>query len=146
MKSAKHIEGSVKRRAPTIQAIARKYNALCSEIQHMVSRKLAPRGAIVPEVIPPGALWTLDVDDAIWQDIGLDDTSSTAPPLWLKDEKVRAGIRHLLDYDRALEEEGRLKIERVSLQECAKAEWATLRAAYNLNGMCSILIGVAKSI
>lgn len=138
IKSAKHIEGSVKRRSPTIQGIARKYNVLCGEIQQMVNRKVAPTGAVVPELIPPGALWTLDVDDAIWQDIGLEDVSTTTPPLWLKDEKVRAGIRHLLNYDRALEEEERLLLERKSIQECAVAEWATLCTAYSLNGTWSI--------
>lgn len=92
MKSAQHIEGSVKRRAPTIQGIARKYNVLCVEIQQMVDRKVAPAGAVVPEVIAPGALWTLDVGDGIWQDVGLEETSGSTPPMWLKDEKVRAGI------------------------------------------------------
>lgn len=76
----------------------------------MVKRKVAPPGAVIPEVIPAGALWTLDVDDAIWQDIGLEEapdleTSDSTPPLWLRDEKLRAGIRSLLDYDRTVEEE-----------------------------------------
>ncbi|KZP21986.1 hypothetical protein FIBSPDRAFT_739725, partial [Athelia psychrophila] len=48
------------------------------------------------------------------------------PPLWLRDEKVRAGIRHLHEYDRAVEEEARVKKERISLQQSARREWATL--------------------
>lgn len=108
----------------------------------MVNHKVAPAGAVVPEVIPAGALWTLDVDDAIWQDIGLEDVLNPTPPLWLKDDKVRAGIRHLLNYDRAIEEERRLLEERRSIQECAVLEWATLGAAYNLNGMLSIHVAL----
>lgn len=100
----------------------------------MVKRKVAPAGAVVPELIAPGTLWTLDVDDAVWQDIGLEDPEDPTPPLWLRDEKVRAGIRSLLDYDRTVEEEARLMIERIALQEGARAEWVTLRAALTLTG------------
>ncbi|KZP21982.1 hypothetical protein FIBSPDRAFT_664022, partial [Athelia psychrophila] len=99
-----HIEGAVKRRAPTIQGIAKKYNALCIQIENMVKNKLAPAGAVVPDQIPPGGLWALEVDDTIWQDIGLEEDADSSPPLWLKDEKVRAGIRHLLDYDHCVKE------------------------------------------
>ncbi|KZP30234.1 hypothetical protein FIBSPDRAFT_726398 [Athelia psychrophila] len=55
----------------------------------MVKNNLAPASAIIPEPIPPGGLWALDVDDNIWQDIGLeDDNVDSAPPLWLRDENV----------------------------------------------------------
>ena len=51
-------------------------------------------------------LFSLDVDDDIWQDIGLTETDdSTDPPLWLSDENVRMGIRAMLEMDRCQEEE-----------------------------------------
>lgn len=91
-------------------------------------------GAVVPEQIPPGGLWALDVDDNIWQDIGLRDDSDATPPLWMTDEKVRKGIRNLLDLDRCIEEEARLRRERSSLQESACNQWAVLCTALTLIG------------
>ncbi|KAF7965549.1 hypothetical protein HWV62_42898 [Athelia sp. TMB] len=129
IKNTKHIEGAVKRRAPTIQNIARKYNDLCGQIAKMVQQNTAPAGAVIPEPIPQGGLWTLDVDDAIWQDIGLSEDPESVPPLWLRDEKVRSGIRSLLDVDRCLEEENRLKSERRALQESAREQWKVLSTA-----------------
>ncbi|KZP06311.1 hypothetical protein FIBSPDRAFT_914718 [Athelia psychrophila] len=130
IKSSKHIEGALQRRAPTIQGVAKKYNHLCTEIANMVKNNLAPAGAIIPEPIPSGGLWALDVDDSIWQDIGLeDDDVDSAPPLWLRDENVRAGIRHLHDYDRCVEEQARLRRERNGLQQWAREEWAVMCGA-----------------
>lgn len=135
IKSVKHIQGAVQRRAPTIQNIAKKYNTLCTQMADMVKHKTAPAGAVVPEQIPQGGLWTLDVDDAIWQDIGLSEELDTCPPLWLRDEKIRTGIRNLLDYDRCLEEEARLLKERKSLQESSREQWAVISVALTSAGV-----------
>lgn len=137
MKSTKHIQGAVQRRAPTIQNIAKKYNALCTQMAEMVKHKTAPAGAVVPEQIPQGGLWTLDVDDAIWQDIGLLEELDSIPPLWLRDEKVRGGIRNLLDYDRCLEEEARLLKERKALQESSIEQWDLISIALTSDGVSS---------
>ena len=49
---------------------------------------------------------TLDVDDSIWQDIGLtEDDGSTEPPPWLGDEDVHDGIKFMLEEDRCEEEQ-----------------------------------------
>ncbi|KAF7965169.1 hypothetical protein HWV62_45272 [Athelia sp. TMB] len=129
MKSTKHIEGAVARRAPTIQKIVKKYNVLCKEIENMIKHNTAPPGAVAPDAILPGALWSLDVDDSIWQDIGLSDDLDTTPPLWLRDENVRSGIRHMLNLERCVEEQARLEKERISLQLSAREQWAVLQAA-----------------
>lgn len=100
----------------------------------MVQHNVAPLGAVVPETIPTSGLWALDVDDTIWQDIGLQEDSNDAPPLWLKNEKVRKGIRNLLDLDRCVEEEGRLLKERCALQESARTQWAVLSKALIIIG------------
>lgn len=105
----------------------------------MVKRKTAPAGAVVPDQIPQGGLWTLDVDDAIWQDIGLSEELDDCPPLWLRDEKVRTGIRHLLDYDRCLEEEARLLTERRVLQESSREQWAVISAALHSVGSSFVI-------
>lgn len=80
--------------------------------------------------LSPFLTWKLDVDDNIWQDVGLADTSSEhEPPPWLKDEQTRLGIRHMLDYDRAVEEERRVLRERIALQESAQEEWNVIQLA-----------------
>lgn len=145
IKSSKHIEGALQRRAPTIQGIAKKYNNLCIQIANMVKSNLAPAGAIIPEPIPSGGLWALDVDDSIWQDIGLEDEDGdSAPPLWLRDENVRAGIRHLQDYDRCREEEIRVHHERINLQQWARDEWAVVCDA--MSAACVFLASPADDV
>ncbi|KZP02115.1 hypothetical protein FIBSPDRAFT_906147, partial [Athelia psychrophila] len=105
-KHKKHIAGAMARREPTVQKLSQKYNELCRSMAHLIATGQAPQGAVAPEIIPPGGLWKLDVDDTIWQDIGLDeDEYDGKPPLWLRDEKVRSGIRNMLDHDRCIEEE-----------------------------------------
>jgi hypothetical protein len=42
-------------------------------------------------------LFKLDVDDDIWQDVGLGDSIGGLPPAWLADEKVCLGIKSLLE-------------------------------------------------
>ena len=76
-------------------------------------------------------LFHLDVDDNIWQDIGLTDENDNniAIPPWLADDDVREGIRALLDYNRCEEEEERLKQERISLQQWFTEEWIILDTA-----------------
>ncbi|KAF7341286.1 hypothetical protein MVEN_01864700 [Mycena venus] len=66
-----HTESAIKRREPTITKIAAEYNKLCAKIAKHIETSQAPRGAIAPLPIPPNGLWQLDVDDAIFQDMGL---------------------------------------------------------------------------
>lgn len=85
-------------------------------------------------------LFSLDVDDDIWQDIGLTETDgSTDPPLWLCNEQVRAGIKAMLEMDRCLEEEPRLQLEHQSLQEWFAEEWAIVKRAIDATGMFKYL-------
>ncbi|KAG6904024.1 hypothetical protein DXG01_013127 [Tephrocybe rancida] len=57
-----------------------------------------------PKKLEIKGIFALDVDDAIWEDLRLDEGSPAAPPPWLSDEGVRAGIRALLEYDCCIEE------------------------------------------
>ena len=80
-------------------------------------------------------LFSLDIDDDIWQDIGLTETGSTDPPLWLCNEEVRTGIRAMLELDRCQEEEPRLLSERHSLQEWFAEEWMIVKSAMEATGI-----------
>ncbi|KAJ7896179.1 hypothetical protein B0H13DRAFT_2338508 [Mycena leptocephala] len=86
-----HTVSTVKHREPTITKLAGEYNKLCAQITKLIKDSKAPRGSIAPVPIPAKGLWQLDVDDAIFQDVGLDDNDdgSTEPPLWLCDDQVR---------------------------------------------------------
>ncbi|KAJ7462893.1 hypothetical protein FB451DRAFT_1341052 [Mycena latifolia] len=113
-----HTESAVKRREPTISKLNADYNKLC---------------AIPPLPIPAKGIWQLDVDDGIWQDVGLDDDDAggngAALPPWLADEQVWAGIKAMLELDRCGEEDARLKKERCALQEWFAEEWAIVNPA-----------------
>lgn len=137
-----HTESSVQRRDPGIQKLARDYNQLCKTMKALKMQGKAPRGATCPEEIEFSGLFSLDVDDDIWQDVGLDDTlddpnASAAPPLWLCDENVRSGIKAMLELDRCIEEEERLGWERSSLQVWYAEEWEVVCTAYNATGKYS---------
>ena len=92
----------------------------------MITRKESPRGACAPHRIATDGLFKLDVDDDIWQDVGLDDVDVSPGkriPLWLGDEGVRKGIKSLLELDRCNEELRRLSHERSAMQEWFEEEW-----------------------
>lgn len=129
-----HTKTSMKRREPTILRLAKTYNDLCAEMERLIRQRKAPSGAVVPLSINRERLFELDVDDEIWQDIGLDDSSDANPvPRWLGDEQVRRGIRAMLELDRCEEEENRLKLERCALQEWFQEEWSCIiDARHNL--------------
>lgn len=130
----------MKRREPTISKANSEYNKLCGNIRKLIQDGKAPRGAIAPLPIPSAELWQLDVDDGIWQDVGLDDDEdgpAGEPPLWLADDRVRAGIKAMLELDRCGEEDHRLRRERRALQVWFAEEWATVNLAISQTGMIS---------
>ncbi|KAF8054925.1 hypothetical protein FPV67DRAFT_1598916, partial [Lyophyllum atratum] len=120
-----HTASSVNRREPTIQRLAQDYNRLCDTMAKMIKEKKAPRGARCPAKIDTKGLFALDVDDGIWQDVGLDDDDNpeVEPPPWLSNEDVRNGIKAMLERDRCVEEETRLRHECRSMREWFAEEW-----------------------
>ncbi|KAF7342710.1 hypothetical protein MSAN_02028900 [Mycena sanguinolenta] len=75
-----HAAAAIKCWKPTINNNVRDYNKLCAEISTLIQGKRAPAGAVAPTPIPVKGIFQLDVDDAIWQDLGLDD--DTTPARW----------------------------------------------------------------
>ncbi|KAH7903544.1 hypothetical protein BJ138DRAFT_1107585 [Hygrophoropsis aurantiaca] len=109
-----HTESSLKRREPAILNLVKNYNDLSIQISSLVRNRKAPQ----------------DVDDDMWQDIGLeDDLDDSVLPGWLSDEKIRQGIKDMLELDRCKEEEQRLMRERCAMQEWAREEWACVENA-----------------
>ncbi|KAF9456434.1 hypothetical protein BDZ94DRAFT_1302530 [Collybia nuda] len=125
-----HIEKQVKRHEPGVVQLASKYNKLCADMAILKSTGGAPKHSIIPPKIEKEGLFKLDVDDDIWQDIGLnEDSFDGIIPAWLGDESTRKGIRAMLEKDRCLEEEKRLSLERCLLQEWLTTEWESVLIA-----------------
>ncbi|KAG6906108.1 hypothetical protein DXG01_015872 [Tephrocybe rancida] len=99
-----HTASSIKQREPAITKVAHSFNALCDTMEDLLKKGKAPPGTTCPKKLEIKGIFALDVDDAIWEDLGLDKGSPAAPPPWLSDEGVRAGIRALLEYDCYIEE------------------------------------------
>ena len=60
----------------------------------LIKTQQAPRRAICPNYINTDKRFALDIDDDIWQDVGLTDADgSRVTPPWLCDENVRDGIK-----------------------------------------------------
>ncbi|KAJ3719284.1 hypothetical protein C8R42DRAFT_643548 [Lentinula raphanica] len=117
----RHTEDTVKQRDGGIQSLARNYNKLCERMSDQIARKKAPAHA---------ELFSLDVDDAIWDDCGLEgEDNSVDPPLWLSDEQVRVGIQGILLRDRCDEEMLRLKHEVLVMEEWFSEEWKVVLSA-----------------
>ncbi|KAJ7686051.1 hypothetical protein B0H14DRAFT_3534785 [Mycena olivaceomarginata] len=104
-----HAGAAIKRQEPTISNTVKEYNKLCADIASLIRSKKAPH------------IFQLDVNNAIWQDMGLDE--DTAPEAWLVDDKVQAGICAMLQKDRCDEEAPRLKREHRHLQIWFAMEW-----------------------
>ncbi|KAG6835438.1 hypothetical protein H0H93_001459, partial [Arthromyces matolae] len=122
-----HTEASVKRRDPSITQLATKYNKLCDTLADLIKRKKAPPRAVCPRKIEVKGLFALDVDDVIWEDVGLNE--DVEPPAWLAVQGVQDGIRGLLERDRCLEEEVRLRHECRSMRIWLAEEWRIVNIA-----------------
>ncbi|KAJ3764544.1 hypothetical protein FB446DRAFT_601786, partial [Lentinula raphanica] len=143
----RHTEDTVKQRDGGIQSLARNYNKLCERMSERIAKKNAPANAIAPRPIPMKELFSLDVNDAIWDDCGLEgEDNSASPPLWLSDEQVRVGIQGILLCDRCDEELLRLKHEVLVMEDWFAEEWrVVVTAISNTQGILLIFLVVTIS-
>lgn len=124
-----HIGQTTERRDPSIKDTAKKYNALCVQIENLIRREPSLRGKVAPVRIDLDTLYSADLDDELWMDCGLDSDDGGEAPAWLADEGVRDGIRWMLQLDRCKEEEIRIADERCAMQEWFEDEWAKTKIA-----------------
>ena len=114
----------------------------------IASRK-APANSVAPLPIPTKQLFSLDVNDLIWEDVGLDEEGRVGdPPLWLSEERVKDRIKGILQSDRCDEELSRVKHEVLALSEWFEEEWAVIAAAMEQTTggiilQCNIYIHIA---
>lgn len=133
-----HTKKEMRRREPGIIALASRYNKLCIEMETIIKRNEAPKGAVIPLQIERQGIFKLDVDDDIWQDVGLEeeDEYQGNVPDWLGNESVREGIKCLLQLDRCREEKERLIMEMKRMPEWMLEEWECIQEAITISGMC----------
>ncbi|KAG6905337.1 hypothetical protein DXG01_003358 [Tephrocybe rancida] len=74
-------------------------------MEQLIINSKAPCGTICPKQLELKGIFDLNVDDTIWEDIGLEEGMPAAPPPWLADEDMHAGIKALLECDHCIEEE-----------------------------------------
>ncbi|KAJ7687721.1 hypothetical protein B0H17DRAFT_939174 [Mycena rosella] len=129
-----HTDSAMKRREPQISRLKNDYNKLCDAIDLEIKHKRAPRRAMAPECIESKVLYALDVDDAIWQDVGLQDEEEQEVPLWLSSDTVRSGIQAMLELDRSKEEDYQLAKERESLRMWFAEEWTVVNESMSRAG------------
>ncbi|KAE9395276.1 hypothetical protein BT96DRAFT_942542 [Gymnopus androsaceus JB14] len=122
-----HTEHSITRCDPGIQSLAKKYNDLYAKMESLIQSGCAPVNAVAPRAIVTKELFSLDIDDSIWDDINLADDDNVAElPLWLCNEHIRTGIRGILHCDCCDEELHWLKYEEVSLKDWFMEEWSVI--------------------
>lgn len=124
-----HAEAGMSKRTSTITETARSYNARCKEMKELILKKKAPPNAVAPEPLDVKKLYSLDIDDALWQDIGLQEGEDSTLPRWLADDGTRKGIKAWLNVQRSIEEQERLGREKINMQMWLREEWQRLQRA-----------------
>jgi hypothetical protein len=94
---------------------------------------------VAPQPIQCNGLFKLDINDDIWQDVGLDNEYDGGIPRWLGDEVVCTGIQALLQRDRSCEEELWSRKERCNLQQWFMEVWDCIKVARMAASECSVI-------
>lgn len=117
---------ALKKRGPGLKSLAQRYNCLVLKMEELKDAQPQFRREVLPCQIDLGALFSLEVDDDLMQDVGLDFGESQEPPGWLADDSVRSGIKAMQLHDRALEEKARLAEEVSYMVSWLEEELATV--------------------
>ncbi|KAF9503945.1 hypothetical protein BS47DRAFT_1309035 [Hydnum rufescens UP504] len=127
--TAEHTNKALKRRYRSIKNLVTDYNKRRLSMIKLRGRRGIPRNAVIPPPIEMKGLFSLDVDNDIWQDIGLaDDEFGGQVPPWLGDEDVRNGIQIVQEIMNCHDELYLCERERSSLQHWFNDESAALIA------------------
>ncbi|EAU84174.2 hypothetical protein CC1G_12745 [Coprinopsis cinerea okayama7 len=147
-----HIQAQVSRHEPSVVKLVKRYNDVVASMEDLIHQRRAPRNAVAPKSIPKERLFSLDIDDPIWDMRGLEDTGEGSPPAWLADDNVIKGIRAHLALQRCEEEESRLEAERAHLQIWCRSTWDGLNLSilssnnpdlvFELRQRCETLLGL----
>lgn len=88
-----HTSKVIKHRYCTVKSLVAKYNKHQESMKKLRGRGSIPQNAVIPPSINMKDLFSLNVDNNIWQDIGLadDEFDGNVPP-WLGDETIRNRI------------------------------------------------------
>ncbi|KAJ7060644.1 hypothetical protein C8F01DRAFT_1253133 [Mycena amicta] len=121
-KKNEHASSAIKKREPGIKKLVKSYNTEVAKIEQLIKRGKVPEGTIAPERLVEAHIFELDIDDAIWLDVGLTDEESPLPEVLLNPD-LRKQIRALLQKRRCEEESHRLKREHGHLRIWFATEW-----------------------
>jgi hypothetical protein len=113
--------------------LVQRYNTAAAEINDLIDRKLAPPTARKLPLVNRKTIFTLNVDDPIWDDSYFNDSGAEVPQ-WMGDDDMRAGIRLQLESARCAEELDRLVVECGNLQHWCRQEWFAVQTALTSYG------------
>ncbi|KAJ7066078.1 hypothetical protein C8F01DRAFT_980902 [Mycena amicta] len=128
LKKNEHATAAIRKREPTIKKLVKSYNDEQAKIVKLIQKKKVPPNTIAPERLDEARIFKLDIDDAIWLDVGLTDDDSELPEALL-DPEIRRLISYLLQKRRAEEELHRLKQEHGHLRHYLATEWEAMENA-----------------
>jgi hypothetical protein len=127
-----HTSQAIKRRYRSVKGLVADYNKRRESMKKLRGRRGIPRRAVIPPSIDMKGLFTLDVNNDIWQDIGLaDDEFDGDVPPWLGDDTVRNGIRLVQDITNCQDELELCMRESHSLQHWFDEESASMMTVLN---------------
>ncbi|KIK82036.1 hypothetical protein PAXRUDRAFT_154694 [Paxillus rubicundulus Ve08.2h10] len=85
--------------APNPLSAYTQYNSLCDKLRGHISSGSGPQQAMIPTEISYVGLFSLDVDDEIWRDVGLEDGEDIgSTPAWLGNDEVFQGINNVFTF------------------------------------------------
>lgn len=126
--TAVHTDKAIKRRLQSVRTLVSKYNERQASMMKLRGKGPIPKTALVPPRLEMKGLFSLDVDQDIWLDIGIEDEASFGGdiPPWLGDDTVRRGISIMQELVSCEGELYRLRQERSALQASFAREHTAL--------------------
>jgi hypothetical protein len=111
-----HTKGTIHRREAGIKSLALAFNRLIDTMSQLRKTHIQYREQRLPEKVKIDQLFRLDVFSNIWEDDGL-LIESDVEELWRTQRSVREGINAMLELDRCVEEDERLRLETKALAD-----------------------------